>query len=193
MSCCLGWEGKAALPGLYSRPVQCRTEICPENFAFQAKLILNSANWLLVSSTADHLIYQNTTSKSYNMTIPWVTESVSSGPSDLLFSVLADDRAAEVVAALQLGCEEMEREWGNGEKMRKLRGNWEEMEREWGNGARERKRERENFISVFPSLCGKTLKLLIFFGHKTLKYVIFLSRNVEILHFCREDKVCRRR
>ena len=35
-------------------------------------------------------------------------------------------RAARIVAALQPGCEEMEREWGNEE----------EMERKWGNGER---------------------------------------------------------
>ena len=49
-------------------------------------------------------------------------------------------------------CEEIERIWGN----------WEEMEREWGNGVRDRMTERKNFISVFPSLCCKTLKFLTF-------------------------------
>ena len=51
----------------------------------------------------------------------------------LLISVMLI-RAAEVVAALQPGCEEMEREMrkrrGNGEKMKKLRGNGERM-RKW--------------------------------------------------------------
>ena len=37
-----------------------------------------------------------------------------------------EPRAARIVAALQPGCEEMEREWGNEE----------EMERKWGNGER---------------------------------------------------------
>ena len=46
----------------------------------------------------------------------------------------ASNRAAEVDAALQPGCEEMEREWGNEEEMERKWGNWEEMEREWGNG-----------------------------------------------------------
>ena len=39
---------------------------------------------------------------------------------------LLSHRAARIVAALQPGCEEMEREWGNEE----------EMERKWGNGER---------------------------------------------------------
>ena len=39
---------------------------------------------------------------------------------------LAGHRAARIVAALQPGCEEMKREWGNEE----------EMERKWGNGER---------------------------------------------------------
>ena len=39
---------------------------------------------------------------------------------------LKNNRAARIVAALQPGCEEMEREWGNEE----------EMERKWGNGER---------------------------------------------------------
>ena len=65
------------------------------------------------------------------------------------------DRVSQPAAALQPGCEEMEkewgneeemeREWGNGERMRKWRGNgermrkWtenEEMDREWGNQQR---------------------------------------------------------
>ena len=70
---------------------------------------------------------------------------------------------------------------GNGENMRK----WEEMEREWGNGARDRMRERKNFISVFPSLCCKTLKFLTF-CHKTLKYVTFCREMLKYGTFCRE-------
>ena len=38
--------------------------------------------------------------------------------------VVVRSRVARIVAALQPGCEEMEREWGNEE----------EMERKWGNG-----------------------------------------------------------
>ena len=45
-------------------------------------------------------------------------------------------RAARIVAALQPGCEEMEREWGNEEEMEIEWGNKEEMERKWGNGER---------------------------------------------------------
>ena len=80
---------------------------------------------------------------------------------------------------------------GNGERMRKLRGNgenmrkWEEMEREWGNGARDRMRERKNFISVFPSVCCKTLKNFNF-CQKTLKYVTFCREMLRYGTFCRE-------
>ena len=59
------------------------------------------------------------------------------------------------------------------------------MEREWGNGARDRMRERMNFISVFPSLCCKTLKFLTF-CHKTLKYVTFCRKMLKYGTFCRE-------
>ena len=85
----------------------------------------------------------------------------------------------------------MDREWGNGERMGKLRGNgekmrkWEEMEREWGNGARDRMRERKNFISVFPSVCCKTLKKFNF-CQKTLKYVTFCREMLRYGTFCRE-------
>ena len=55
-------------------------------------------------------------------------------------------RAAEVVAALQPGCEEMEREmrkWrGNGEKMKYLRGNGERM-RKWTENEEMGKRMRK--------------------------------------------------
>ena len=44
----------------------------------------------------------------------------------VLSDTLKGTRAARIVAALQPGCEEMEREWGNEE----------EMERKWGNGER---------------------------------------------------------
>ena len=100
-------------------------------------------------------------------------------------------RVAQPVAALQPGCEKIEREWENGERMRKLRGNgenmrkWEEMEREWGNGARDRMRERKNFISVFPSVCCKTLKNFNF-CQKTLKYVTFCRGMLRYGTFCRE-------
>ena len=50
-------------------------------------------------------------------------------------------RVAQPVAALQPGCEKMEREWENGENEeieRRWRKN-EEMDREWGNGQRIRK------------------------------------------------------
>ena len=50
--------------------------------------------------------------------------------------LLLTNRAARIVAALQPGCEEMEREWGNEEEMEIEWGNKEEMEREWGNGER---------------------------------------------------------
>ena len=69
--------------------------------------------------------------------------------------------------------------------MERIWGNWEEMEREWGNGARDRMRERKNFISVFPSLCCKTLKFLTF-CHKTLKYVTFCREMLKYGTFCRE-------
>ena len=59
------------------------------------------------------------------------------------------------------------------------------MEREWGYGARDRMRERKNFISVFPSLCCKTLKFLTF-CHKTLKYVTFCREMLKYGTFCRE-------
>ena len=122
-------------------------------------------------------------------------------------------RVAQPAAALQPGCEEMEREWGkgqrmrkwteneemdrewgNGKRMRKWRENeeikrkwreYEEMEREWGNGARDRMRERKNFISVFPSLCCKTLKKFTF-CHKTLKYVTFCREMLKYGTLCRE-------
>ena len=55
-------------------------------------------------------------------------------------------RAARIVAALQPGCEEMEREWGNEEEMEIEWGNKEEMEREWGNGE---EMERD-LLSTFP-------------------------------------------
>ena len=56
-----------------------------------------------------------------------------------LWIILTDidmGRAARIVAALQPGCEEMEREWGNEEEMEIEWGNKEEMERKWGNGER---------------------------------------------------------
>ena len=52
--------------------------------------------------------------------------------------LLSGNRAARIVAALQPGCEEMKREWGNEERMRKETEN-EEIERELGNGQRMRK------------------------------------------------------
>ena len=69
--------------------------------------------------------------------------------------------------------------------MERIWGNWEEMEREWGYRARYRMRERKNFISVFPSLCCKTLKFLTF-CHKTLKYVTFCRKMLKYGTFCRE-------
>ena len=45
-------------------------------------------------------------------------------------------RAARIVAALQPGCEEMKREWGNEEEMERKWWNGEEMEIEWGNWVR---------------------------------------------------------
>ena len=98
----------------------------------------------------------------------------------------------------------MDRVCGNGKRMRKWRENgeikrkwreyeeierkWresEEMDRKWGNGVRDRMRERKNFISVFPSLCCKTLKFLTF-CHKTLKYVTFCREMLKYGTFCRE-------
>ena len=60
--------------------------------------------------------------------------------------LLLTNRAARIVAALQPGCEEMEREWGNEEEMEIEWGNKEEMEREWGNGE---EMERD-LLSTFP-------------------------------------------
>ena len=45
-------------------------------------------------------------------------------------------RAARIVAALQPGCEEMEKEWGNERIWRENEEIKEEMEREWENGER---------------------------------------------------------
>ena len=56
-------------------------------------------------------------------------------------------RAAGIVAALQPGCEEMEREWGNGWRMRKWKEN-KEMEKGWGNGKRMRKGSKLGFVDA---------------------------------------------
>ena len=45
-------------------------------------------------------------------------------------------RVSQPAAALQPGCEEMEKEWGNEEEMEREWGNEEEMERAWGNRER---------------------------------------------------------
>ena len=54
--------------------------------------------------------------------------------------VITGPRVSQPAAALQPGCEEMEKEWGNEEEMEREWGNEEEMEREWGN---EEEMERE--------------------------------------------------
>ena len=57
-----------------------------------------------------------------------------------------DCRAARIVAALQPGCEEMKREWGNEEETeRKWREN-EEMRRKW----RENEEMERDWLSTFP-------------------------------------------
>ena len=60
-------------------------------------------------------------------------------------------RAARIVAALQPGCEEMEREWGNEE----------EMEREWGNG------ERDS-LSRFPHSLSISSPSIYFLRHPVM-------------------------
>ena len=81
--------------------------------------------------------------------------------------------------------EEMKRKWRENEEIERKWRESEEMEREWGNGVRNRMRERMNFISVFPSLCCKTLKFLTF-SHKTLKYVTFCRKMLKYGTFFRE-------
>ena len=71
-------------------------------------------------------------------------------------------RAARIVAALQPGCEEMKREWGNEEETeRKWRDN-EEMEREWGNGEKFILYISSFFLYFFPLYPFPTSKFVIF-------------------------------
>ena len=69
--------------------------------------------------------------------------------------------------------------------MERIWGNWEEMKREWWNGTQDRMRARKKFISVFPSLCCKTLTFFTF-CHKTLKFVTFSCEMLKYGTFCRE-------
>ena len=59
--------------------------------------------------------------------------------------LLVGHRVAQIVASWHPGCEEMEREWGNGERMRKWRGNGERM-RKW------REIDFLHFLILYPFL-----------------------------------------
>ena len=75
----------------------------------------------------------------------------------------------------------MEREWGNGKRMRKWKED-EEMEREWGNGEKMRKLrgngERMKKWREISSLSNNFLFLLCNYFTTTLKYVTFCRKNL---------------
>ena len=84
-------------------------------------------------------------------------------------------RAARIVAALQPGCEEMKREWGNEEETgRKWREN-EEMRRKW----RENEEMERDWLSTFPhslSISSLFLHFLPLFPFPTSKCVTFCCK-----------------
>ena len=77
--------------------------------------------------------------------------------------------------------EEMEREWGNGERMMKLRGNGENMRKLRGNGERMRKwSARQNEREEEFHLCI-SLSLL-----QNIKHFTFWHNTLKCVTFCRE-------
>ena len=84
-------------------------------------------------------------------------------------------RAARIVAALQPGCEEMKREWGNEEETeRKWREN-EEMRRKW----RENEEMERDWLSTFPhslSISSLFLHFLPLFPFPTSKCITFCCK-----------------
>ena len=84
-------------------------------------------------------------------------------------------RVSQPAAALQPGCEEMEREWGNEE----------EMEREWGNGERMRKWREKEEKSKFKNKAN-CWNLLFYGWNKSSEWSIakLKSRRNNFLSLC---------
>ena len=71
---------------------------------------------------------------------------------------------------------------GNGERVRKWRGNGARERERVRERERERVRERKNFISVFPSFLLQNIKICHFLS-QNVEICHFLSQNVKIRHF----------
>ena len=102
--------------------------------------------------------------------------------------MFSNSRVSQPAAALQPGCEEMEKEWGNEEEMEREWGNEEEMERAWGN------RERlilyiSSFslhflpLSPFPHSLSISHIKICYILSQNVKYGIFVANVTKILTY----------
>ena len=96
----------------------------------------------------------------------WDGNAVYGGPDRKDW--LRNTRVAQLVAAWQLGCKKMEREYENEEEIEREWGNGQEMETEWGNGERFTL-NISSLLLYFLPLCPFPISKNISFCRKMLK------------------------